>query len=104
LPPSGLTPTISQVRALLALGRLRSASKLVGRPPTWARPPAGVLRLAWRPGTYRAAPIVQPNEEPHADPVAVELTAQAHGLPRMSWPRVPTRYLAFTAGPADSPG
>ncbi len=32
LPPTGLTPTISQVRALLAMGRVRRASELVGRP------------------------------------------------------------------------
>jgi FAD synthase len=104
LPPTGLTPTISQVRALLAVGRVRSASALVGRPPTWARPPAGVLRLAWRPGTYRAVPILQPNGEPHADPIEIELIAQAHGLPRMSWPHLPSKYLAFTAGPGDFPG
>jgi hypothetical protein len=103
LLPAGLTPTIGRVRAFLALGRLRSASALVGRPPTWARPPAGVLRLAWRPGTYRAVPIVQPNGEPRADPVEIELTAQAHGLPQMRWPPLPANYVAFTAGPADSP-
>jgi hypothetical protein len=104
LPPTGLTATISQVRALLALGRLRRASELVGRPPTWARPPAGFLRLAWRPGTYRAVPIPRPDDEPHADAIEIELTAQACGLPRMSWPPLPANYLAFTAGPADSPG
>jgi hypothetical protein len=103
LPPTGLTPTIGRVRALLALGRLRGASELVGRPPTWARPPAGVLRLAWRPGIYRGVPISRPDGEPRADPVEIELTAQARGLPRMGWPPLPSRYLAFTAGPGDSP-
>jgi FAD synthase len=104
LPPSGLTPTISNVRALLALGRVRRAREIVGRPPTWARPPAGVLRLEWRPGTYRAVPVTQPNGEPRADPIAIELTAQARGLPRMNWPQRQSRYLAFIAGPADAPG
>jgi FAD synthase len=104
LPPTSLAPTISQVRALLAVGRVKRALELVGRPPTWARPPAGVLRLAWHPGTYRAVPIAQPNGEPCADPIAIELTAQARGLPQMRWPPLPSRYLAFTAGPADSLG
>jgi FAD synthase len=103
LPPTSLTPTISQVRALLSIGRVRRAREIVGRPPTWTRPPAGALRLAWRPGTYHAVPLSQPTGVPHTDPIAIELTPQARGLPRMCWPPLPSRYIAFIAGPADSP-
>jgi len=79
---------------------MEEAIEIVGRPPTWARPPSGVLRLAWRPGRYRAVALRSPMSTGGAA-MDVILTAREDGPARLTWPDRDIAYLAFVAGPAD---
>lgn len=97
LPPVGTY----DVRALLASGRLADAIDVVGRPPIWSRPPSGALRLAWRPGPYRATGLETWGVIATRTELEVTLTAEPRGRPKLIWPDPDIRYLEFTAGPAD---
>jgi FAD synthase len=89
------------VRMLLASGRLGDAIDVVGRPPMWSRPRSGRLRLAWKPGAYRAVALDKPVPLAKGAELDLTLTPQSAGPSALEWPRTDIRYLAFTAGPAD---
>jgi hypothetical protein len=91
----------ADVRSLLAAGRVRDATDVVGRPPTWRRPRSGTLRLAWRPGQYRAIAIERPGAPSEGAELGIALTANPNAPASLTWPGSDIRYLAFTAGPAD---
>jgi FAD synthetase len=89
------------VRDLLAAGRIGEAAKTVGRPPIRSRPRTGTLRLAWRPGTYTAAPLEDLDSLRRGIPIRLRLHEDASRLPKLDWPSSAIRHLAFVAGPAD---
>lgn len=89
------------VRHFLAAGRLVDAIAVVGRAPVWERPRSGELRLAWRPGRYRATPVERPGWIDVAPAIDVTLSPSSRGPARLSWPCRNYRYLAFTSGPLD---
>jgi hypothetical protein len=62
LPRPPVAP--DDVRRLLAAGRMRDAVRMIERPPIWRRPRSGLLRLAWRPGAYRAIAMSSPTGPP----------------------------------------
>src|SRR5215207_2655651 len=102
LPP--LRRETEDVRQLLAAGRVREATQIVGRSPVRGQPRSLALRLAWLPGRYQAIPLDRPTAPPEQPSLIVELVPQAKGLPRLQWPDREVRYLAFAAGPADHAG
>jgi hypothetical protein len=63
LPDCDLKPLAAEVRGLLASGRIREATTIVGHAPLRCRPEAGPLRLAWPPGRYRVAAVDGPDLE-----------------------------------------
>jgi FAD synthase len=89
------------VRYLLASGRLADAIEVVGHPPIWARPRSGGLRLAWKPGRYRAIPLTHPGPISEGSELDVVVTPQPKGPSRLTWPDREIRYLAFVSGPSD---
>jgi FAD synthase len=90
------------VRELLAAGRIARAREVTGRPPIHRRPRSGRLRLAWRPGLYRVAPLRCPTDDLNQAPrLNVRLLSDGNRLPRLEWPDHRLRYLAFVAGPDD---
>lgn len=92
----------NDARRFLVRGCLGEAVELVGRHLFWARPPAGIVRVAWPAGTYRAVPAVAPtlHSEPVGDDLRVELQA-ADGTSCFAWPDEFVPWLGFFAGPAD---
>jgi FAD synthase len=99
LPPLRLET--EDVRRLLAAGRVREASRVVGRVPVRRRPRSLTVRLAWQPGVYSVVPLARPMAAAEGRPFAVELATQSQGLPALHWPERTIRYLAFVAGPGD---
>jgi FAD synthase len=97
LPPLGTYDT----RSFLATGRLVEAIDVVGRPPIWERPRSGTLRLAWRPGRYRAIALQTLSSRWDGDEITLDLNPDTGGTPQLTWPRRDVRYLAFVSGPAD---
>jgi FAD synthase len=89
------------VRKLLAVGLLKDAIRIVGRPPVRRRPNSRLLRLAWAPGVYRAVSLESPTMPTRV--FTVELVNRAKHLPALEWPDRGIRYLAFVSGPADAP-
>jgi FAD synthase len=73
------------VRGLLASGRVVDAIKVVGRPPTWNRPRAVTLQLAWRPGQYRVVVLQRPGAVGDGVEMDVALTAQPRGPAKLIW-------------------
>lgn len=99
LPPPPLATY--DVRSFLASGRLADAIAVVGHPPIWERPRSGTLRLAWRPGTYRAVPMNRTDLNLGRSDIEVTLSLCPKGPATLSWPSRSIRYLAFTLGPSD---
>ena len=100
LPPPPLATY--DVRSFLASGRLADAIAVVGHPPIWQRPRSGTLRLAWRPGKYRAVPIERVDFILGQPDMEVTLSLRPKGPGALSWPSRSVRYLAFTMGPSDN--
>lgn len=85
LPPTSLDARGRRVRECLIRGELEQAAGIVGRSPVWSRPRNGVLRLAWRPGRYVAAPLSAPDEEP-GPPFHLHLEGGERTVPKCVWP------------------
>jgi FAD synthetase len=99
LPPPPLA--IYDLRSFLAAGQLVDAIAVVGHPPMRERPRSGELRLAWRPGRYRAIALGRPGSIEDGTEIDVALTPCPTGPAKLSWPCRSVRYLAFTFGPRD---
>jgi FAD synthase len=89
------------VRYLLARGQIQKAVDQVTRPPTWDSPRADALRLAWRPGQYRAVAFLRPGSRYEGRELELELTAHTSGPATLVWPDRRIKYLGFVRGPAD---
>ena len=92
---------LHDVRSFLAAGRLVDAIAQVGHLPIWERPFSGELRLAWRPGQYRAIPLNRPVSTDGEGEIDVALIPCPQGPAKLSWPSRSVSYLAFTSGPRD---
>ena len=85
LPPASLDAGGRKVRECLIKGELEQATRIVGRSPAWSRPRSGLLRLAWHPGRYVAAPLLAPAEEP-GEPFHLQLEGSGRTVPKCAWP------------------
>lgn len=105
LPRPPVSP--ADVRVLLATGCVQAAAAMAGRSPTWRRPASGHLRLAWRPGPYRAFAVERP-AAPGGEPLLrsdfdLVLEARSGAPGSLAWPRSTAPFIAITHGPADDP-
>lgn len=101
LPETEVSLSANEVRHLLAEGRVAEAARTVGQPPVRSRPADGPVRLAWRPGSYRAAELKGPSERTGGITIPVELVADGDGESLFEWPNPRIEYLAFLSGPGD---
>jgi hypothetical protein len=88
-------------RELLRHGYLAALIDFIGRPPVWARPGEGKLRLAWPPGFYRCVPFNGPTGRGRGSSFRVRLSRQKDSVCSFQWPHEEIRWLAFVAGPTD---
>lgn len=100
LPGSPSRKEANELRGCLAVGEIRRAMAIVGRPPVWPRPRSGVIALPWRAGAYRALPLG--GADGSQMPVTVTLHDGRDGLSSGRWPARAGARLAFIAGPGDS--
>jgi hypothetical protein len=94
----------SQARRQLQAGSVVQATELVKNPPTWCRPKAGLLRLAWPAGRYLATKVDDAVDPTLADePIVLEFSPARDGLCTMDWPHdLAADSLRFIKGPADT--
>ena len=90
-------------RQELARGAVENATRRVGRPPTRTRPASeAAVRLAWRPGRYRAqAWTSSGSEASEGGSIDLDLVAGGDGMSSFDWPSPSIEQLVFTRGPGD---
>jgi hypothetical protein len=93
-------PTTDALR-LLAVGRPREATKLVGMPPFRTRPRRAKVETVWQPGTYYALPYNSLTSKAVGSPMPIEINGDNRDLPCFNWPDRQIKYLAFVLGPGD---
>jgi FAD synthase len=94
LPYSAVAGQGRKVRQCLTSGDLEQAAHIVGRSPVWSQPRSGLLRLAWRPGNYVAAPLSSPSGKP-GKAVLVQLARSGQVVPTCRWPDAAISWLTF---------
>lgn len=98
LPEVAHLPQASEVRKLLATGRIADAAAIVGRYPQRRRPAAANLQLAWSPGLYE---VDVSRLDLGRDRFTLELTKDPSDLATTDWPNPLVTSMTFLAGPRD---
>lgn len=89
----------SNVRRLLAAGRLRETATYVGRVPVRYRSETTVVNTSWQPGPYRAISVI--DGRLHNESLIVPMIPTNEYASHFIWPDPSVDRLLFVSGPSD---